>query len=365
MDWSLVIFGVIVVFFVYRGYRNGLLRSCSRVSSLLAGYACAILFTGPLSRVIESLLQLRGIVAFIVAALLLFIGASVAVSLLFRVLLRIRAERESESRLSAVGGAAVGLVVGVLIAVVVVWVFAFVRDLQPARDPGFAMQPRPSSGVEKLVNRAAGRAIGKVMSLGSSQPVVVQLSAAVIESPAATAQHAKNLMQSGDFIALFGRPENRRVLDSGNARAVQQLPEFQRLLANPDLLALAESAGLPQMASDAGQSTEAALAQQLSDIWVRAQEVKHEPRVQAILQDETFLQKVHAGNPLALMTDDRFLELADIIFSERAAPDSPTGSTETTTGSSTPAAEPVEPRPVFRWTDDQGRVHYSDVEPGS
>lgn len=360
MDWSLAIFVVVVAFFAWRGYRNGVLRSCSRVSSLLAGYACAILFTGPVSRVIESLLQLRGIVAFIVAALLLFIGASVAVSLLFRLARRLHGEDAAPSRASAAGGAVIGLCVGVLIAVVVVWVFSFVRDLQPARSTELAAPAQPSSPVEQLVNRAAGRAVGKAMSLGAAQPVVVQMSAALIESPAMTTQHAKNLMQSGDFIALFGRPENRRVLDSGNALAVQQLPEFQRLLANPDLQALADAAGLPAMAADSGLAPDAALARQLTDIWVRAQNVKHDPRVQAILQDDGFQQKVHAGNPLMLITDDRFLELADIIFADDAAPD-PAMQTPTATG--LPPVEPVEPTPVYSWTDEYGRVHYSDVEP--
>ena len=49
MDWSLVIFLVVVVFFTYRGYRKGLLRSLSRILSLLAGYITSILYAGRVS----------------------------------------------------------------------------------------------------------------------------------------------------------------------------------------------------------------------------------------------------------------------------------------------------------------------------
>lgn len=72
MDWSLVIFLVVILFFVYRGFRKGLLKSIGRILSVVAGYVCAILYTGQVSGIIESEYQLQGIVAFIAASLLLF-----------------------------------------------------------------------------------------------------------------------------------------------------------------------------------------------------------------------------------------------------------------------------------------------------
>ena len=57
MDWSLIIFVVVVLFFGYRGYRKGLLRSLSRVLSLLAGYVAAILYATHVSSLLESKFQ--------------------------------------------------------------------------------------------------------------------------------------------------------------------------------------------------------------------------------------------------------------------------------------------------------------------
>lgn len=358
MDWSLVIFILVVVYFAYRGFRNGLLKSISRVLSILAGYVCAFLYTGDLSRLIESMFQLRGIVAFIFAAMLLFIGAGILVSLLFGIIGKFAGGGDRASTASAFGGAAVGALVGILLAIAAVWIFAFVRDLNPAFSIETSLPVKPSR-IEKLVNKAASSAVDTAMSLGPAPPVVVRLSAAMVETPAATAQHAKDLLQSDDFVALLSDPQNQRVLNSGEVAAVRQLPDFQRLAANPDLLALATSAGLLETTGDNGQSMEDELAAQVTDIWLRTQNVKNDPHVQEILHDADFQQTINSGNPLALIADSRFLELADIIFSERAAP-----------GGSPPAADdvsvkPKKPTKVYSWTDSSGRVHYSDVEPGS
>ncbi len=98
MDWSLVIFLVVILFFGYRGYKKGLFKSLGRILSVLAGYVCAILYTGQVSQLIETQFQLQGIVAFLAASVLLFFGASFVVGLLFWLLgkLLLRRGRLSE-----------------------------------------------------------------------------------------------------------------------------------------------------------------------------------------------------------------------------------------------------------------------------
>jgi hypothetical protein len=83
MDWSLVIFLLVILFFGYRGYKKGLFKSIGRILSVLAGYVCAVLYTGQASKLLESEFQLQGVVAFLAASLLLFFGASMVVGLLF------------------------------------------------------------------------------------------------------------------------------------------------------------------------------------------------------------------------------------------------------------------------------------------
>ncbi|NCF36827.1 MAG: hypothetical protein GWP56_10625 [Gammaproteobacteria bacterium] len=363
MDWSLLVFLVVILFFAYRGFRKGLLKSIARILSVVAGYACAILYSKQVSGIIESELQLQGILALIAASLLLFFGASILVGLLFWLLEKLLAGDGSVSTASSIGGAVVGLGTGLLLAIVVVWAVAFIRDARPLESPGSSVAKEPSK-IETLANRAAGKAVASAMSLGSASPEVAKISAALAESPAEVVQRAQRLAQSEDLSALLNDPRSRVALDSGDPEAVRKLPAFQQLINNPDLQALANATGLTDEAAAENQPMDVALATRVTDIWARTQRAKNDPRVQAILADAAFQQSIRSGNPLDLLGNEKLLEMADIIFSDEAAPASvEQGARSGQSGSVLQPAENV--KKLYKWTDDSGRTYYSDVKPDS
>ncbi len=350
MDWSLLIFLLLVLLFAYRGYKNGVYKSVSRVCSLLAGYAGAILFTDDLAPLARAELGLEGVAAFVIASLLLFIGASVTLSLLFWLAGKRLLRAEGPSTVSSAGGAVIGSLVGVLLAIVVVWSFAFLRDMRAADEIADASP----SGVETLANRAASKAVDTALKMSSAQPEIVGLGAALMASPAEVAGQARRLAASREMRDLLNDPANQRVLDSGDYAALRELPAFRRLMDHPDLQALARSAGLGAAPGDDDEAS-TAVAVQLSDLWRRAQRVKNDSRVQAIVDDPDFRQKLESGNPLALIVDPRIIELAEIIFAAEAAAAAPPAEGK----SEAPRSETK----IFSWTDSSGRVHYSDEPP--
>ena len=359
MDWSLVIFLVVVLFFAFRGYKKGLLKSLARILSVLAGYICAILYTGQAAHIVETSFQLQGIAAFLFASAACFFGAALLVGLLFRLIEKLMLEDESISIASSLGGAAVGSATGVLLAIVIVWCVAFVRDSQPAAVPETAATTKPSK-IEKLANRAAGKAVASAMSLGSAEPEVVKITAALAEAPADMMQRAQRLAQSEDMKEILNDPRSQKALNSGNSEAVRQLPAFQRLMENTDMQALASASGLLDDTAQDNQSVDAAMAAQLTDIWGRAQRAKNNKRVQEIIGDAEFQQKIRSGNPMDLLTNDKLLELADIIFADESDQTSDNGQ-----NSSNQQVGPKSDQKLYRWVDDSGRIHYSDVKPDS
>ena len=315
MDWPLVLFLVVVVFFAYRGYKKGLLRSLSRVLSLLAGYTAAILFTEQVSAILASRFELEGIVSFIAAGLGLFFAAGIGVSIIFWIIAQLMPTQETPTTASAFGGLAIGSIVGVVVAIIAVWSFTFVRDFR-GRPEVDELAQTDESKIETLANKVAGKAVYTAMSLGSVNPEVARLSAAMIEAPAEISQHAQQLMSSEDLQALLADPQSQAVMDSGDANALRQLPAFQQLAKNPDFLALARSAGMLTDDAENSVSSEAILATRMTEIWGRVQQVKNDRRVQEILRDPEFQQKAKSGNPVDMLTNPRLLELANIIFAE-------------------------------------------------
>lgn len=359
MDWSLVIFLVVILFFGYRGYKKGLFKSLGRILSVLAGYVCAILYTGELSQLLESQYLLQGIVAFAAASLLLFFGASFLVGLLFWLLGKLLLEDASVSIASALGGGVVGVATGTLLAIIIVWGFTFVRDSLPSE--AIAIAPANPSEIEQLANRVAGKAVETAMSLGSASPEVAKITAAMAAAPADMVQRAQRLANSEDMAAMLKDPRNQALLDSGDHEALRKLPAFQQLINNPDLQALASATGLLDDAARNNQALDAEVAIQLTDIWRRAQGVKNNPRVQEIIGDAEFQQKLRSGNPLDLLTNDKLMELANIIFAEPAGG---SGGTSTSQQTGNPG-QPKSDTKMYSWTDDSGRIHYSDTKPAS
>jgi len=350
MDWSLIIFAVVILLFAWRGFRGGFIRSLGRVFTVLAGYAAAILYSGPLSSWIEMQFGWQGVVAFIGTSLTLFLAAGLAMMLIFALLRRYLFPGDDISTASALGGGFVGALVGVLLAFAIVWIFAFGRDMRSS-DTAETTAGEHSSGVETLANRLAGSAVSAALNAGSVTPEVAHLSGVLAAAPAEVMEHTQRLMQSIEFLALMHDPRNHRVLDSGNPELVKKLPAFQALAVNPDLLALVEMSGLV-----GGDDPEAELARQLTDIWGRAQQVKNDPRVQAILADPEFQTALNSGNPVDLLTNHQLLELADIIFADEAT----AATSDQSTAGTSAVNPPKEPTEIYQWTDSSGRIHYSD-----
>ena len=313
MDWSLIIFIAVIAFFTYRGYQKGLLASLSRILSLIAGYIAAIFFSSELSSMIESLGLLQGIGALVAASLALFTGAAFAISLVFRLINRLTGAKAENSPISSLGGSVLGLLTGVFVALIAVWSFTTARDIW-AQAPQAAATNK--SFVETIASRATSMAAEAALSLTAAKPEITRLGATLAGSPAKVAKHTQSLANSKALNNLLADPVNQEVLDSGNVEAVKALPAFQQLVNNPDMLALTKLAGMQNDSVDNKNTLETALANQLTTNWLKMQSVKNNPRVQEILEDAEFQQKIQSGNPIDLLSNAKLLELADMIFED-------------------------------------------------
>jgi uncharacterized membrane protein required for colicin V production len=351
-----------MLFFAYRGYKKGLLKSLSRILSLVAGYIAAILYTEQVSTILESQYQLQGIVWFLTAALVLFFGTAIAVNILFWLFAKLIPATDSPSTASSLGGATVGLVIGVIAAIAIVWTYAFLRDIHFAEVADAVANLKPSK-IESLSSKVASKAVNTALSMGSAKPEITNLGTALIASPAEIAQHVQQLSASNDLNELLSDPGNQALLNRGDVAAVKKLPALRKLARNPDMLALAKSAGIVDDSANNSGAVETALARQVTDIWKRVHRVRNNQRVQEILNDPEFQQKIQSGNPIDLLSNARLLELADIIYSDEAVPDE---TQKPESNSIEPESSlqkiPEEEIKIFSWVDENGRIHYSDTE---
>jgi len=360
MTISLILFIVLPVFFAYRGYRQGFISSLSTIVSLAAAYLATILYTRSLSTIIIDQFDLQQIAALALASISLFICVYTITRLLLLITKRLLSKKVDKSLFSSVGGAMVGGTVGFIVAVIIVWAITFVRDSLEADNS--ISQNTQTDPVEQISGKIVGNTVAKLLNSDKSSDGMTNLGTAFFQSPAQMTRQLKRLADSNDLQQLFSNHHNQAVLSSGDVEAVKQLAEFQQLINNPDLLALGRSAGmLPEDSTDQ-QLIEQQLAEKTIDIWQRVQQVQDDPRVRNILDDADFRQKLQSGNPLQIMADSRLLQLADLILAEDR--DSSRES-KSQTQPEMPSAEVNNDKPpteIYQWTDEDGRIHFSDKQ---
>ena len=365
MSFSTVLLIVIVAFFAFLGYRKGLFNSIAKISSVIAGYAVAIFYIEPGSVLFESWFALKGIVAFVAASAGLFFTAFLVVRLFFWFVRKLYLKEEKVSTASAIGGALIGSVVGTVVAIVLVWTLTFVSEMRPVAAGQVVTQNKSEGMIEDLAKQAVSKLINLAMLSANVRPEVSQFSLALIETPGEVSQQVQRLTKSGELSALFSDRDNQSVLNSGDAEALQQLPAFQALVNNPDMLALAKSAGMLGETGDNVALAEATLATQTTDAWLRVQQVKNNSRVQEIMSDPEFTVKLQSANPIDLLTNPQLLELANIIFEDKSEASKAAEPEQATQLIATEEGVAVEKKKskIYSWKDDQGRIHYSDTDP--
>ena len=177
---------------------------------------------------------------------------------------------------------------------------------------------------------------------------------------------------------LLSDPEFQAELNHGNVESLMQNKDFQQLLKNPDMQAIISS----EDSSD--KSAKQAAAEKMIQAWQKVVTLKTDPRVLDIMNDPAFQAQLNSTNKLPLLMNPKMRQLSEIIFSDESANEAvepvkkiPAGQksnahytlediTEGTgrkakeeSQSDTNEKEQPEVK-IYRWTDENGKVHYSD-----
>ncbi len=358
MDISLILFLIILLWFTFRGYKSGFLAVVFRLLSLAGAYAAAFLLTLPTGHWVSEHTQIKGLVAFMVSGVMIFLLTSLLLEILFSLVKKTIQKNGEVGQSSAIGGAIAGLIIGGIVGLVAVWMVSLMNQLLAKEDTTIT-----SPGVlETVAHSAVAKIITSIISTTTGQEEVAQLTASVLTQPKQTVEQLRRLLESQTLRELFGSPYHASVIQSGDIEQVKQLPAFQKLMQDPDFIALGKEAGI----TESDQNATHAFAEKIVEMWARVDYVKKDPEVQAILQDPQFKSLATSGNLLRLLNSDKFIVLTEKVMSDEATrnisarlPSAQVDSIKAPSSKTTPE----EPSKIYRWVDENGRVHYSDKKP--
>lgn len=396
MHITTIVFFALLAFFTWRGYQKGFIGSITRVLGWIVAYPAAIVFTKPVAKLIMQHTSLDGLIVYFIAGATIFLLVSFLVSLLLNLLAKLIPETNATQVGSRIGGASVGVLMGALVGLLVVYAIGLVLTpkLQPLQQEPLDdisqidnsvitndNNRTPATGVphvrdlaksndsfiEASAKKLMGNAAATAVDLALDDKTTTQITKAFVENPQSMLTHVQQVANDGQMKELMADEKIQSILTTGDTNALLRDPGFQELMNNPSVQALMSQSDVK---SEAGSQ---AAAEKMVQAWSRVQTIKHDPRVIAIISDPEFQQQLNSSNKLPLMMNPKLNQLTEIIFNSETTPANGMGTyqvrdmNEANTGANTAPAtnnsvdEDSKPATtIYRWTDENGQVHYSD-----
>lgn len=383
MQITTLVFFALLAFFTWRGYQKGFISSITRILSWIVAYPAALIFTPALAKVLMQHTPLSGVIVYFVAGASIFLVVSFAVSSLIIFCGNLVPENQVTDTGSKIGGAGIGAFIGALVGLVAVYVLGLVltpKPYAPNESPANApistgaastdstsatavpalrdLQNANDSFIEASAKKLMGTAASIAVDLVLEDKTASQVTKAFVQDPQTMLGHVQQMTNNGQIQTLIADENIQSILTTGDTHALTQNPEFKALINNPSMQALMAQSDVN---SEAGAQ---AAAEKMVFAWNRVQLIKHDPRVIAIINDPEFQQQLNSTNKLPLMMNPKLNQLTQIIFNQDSLAANGMGNYEVIdinkNQSNGGITDDKTPTQVYRWTDENGQVHFSD-----
>lgn len=354
----------------YKGYRSGWIAIITQVLSLLTAYLITFFFVGAFADFLSSVIPLRGLLATMVGGIVLFILTSTLVGFTVSKLLKLVSSQNNlpmNSRQShpqqlnarpssnpksnivntndAIIGAALGGILGALSGVFIGWVYSSASQLflTPKDEPAQVTRFQQTSNkiVNKFIQVAASN-IGDDNGLTEGTSIL-------LSNPGENIKRIKRIQNSGVLRNFFQSASVAQALSTKNAKLVMQTNEFQQLVSNSDFIALTQQIASLSETKDFRKAT----AIKITSLWNQVEQVKQNSEFQDLLYSAEVQSMSRSYNAFAMLNSDKIARLLELIANSPV----PDIRFEDLT-----AEDERQKTVLFRWVDENGKVHYSDKD---
>ena len=391
MHLTTIVFFALLAFFTWRGYQKGLVQSVTRILSWILAYPAAIFFTPSLAKWLRANTGLDGLIIYFIAGSIIFLVVSLVVTALLNAIAKLVPNNQITDTGSRIGGAGIGILIGAIVGLIVVYILGIALSVKPsipAKDtliqtvtgqessstPGTSNAPvdvphikdleiARDSFIEASAKKLIGNAAATAVDFALKDETTTELTRSFVKDPQTMLTHVQQISQDGQVQKLMADENIQSIMTTGDTQALIRNPAFKELMSNPGVKALMAESNINN--EEASQ----AAAEKMITTWNKAQLLQHDPRVIAILNDPEFQQQLNSPNKLPLMMNPKLNQLTEIIFSKETIPANgihqyrvkdmdQNAAAQTDTLES--KEEEKNQRTIYRWTDDNGQVHYSD-----
>ncbi len=337
----IIVFGFIVLFFVWRGYRNGFVVSVARYFSCFLAYVVSVIGTNPLSKIISQYSHLQGLIVYFIAAFFIFLTVSIIANYLFGKLIDVFFEdylgEEIISGKSKFSGAILGVLAGCFVGFLMVYIINFSQKMTRVATQGAEITEQSletkvesessievnvaneetkteeseqvnlnqTSLIDSLSKKVVSKTIIAAVELTAQNPTATTLTEALSTNPEAAFDNLRQFINDKNVSRALSDSAMQNLLNRGDAKELLANKEFKALIQNHNIKALFVGA------------KEEVIADSMVVVWKRVDSVKNNPRAIEIVSDPEFIKQINSADTMQLLTNPKLKELTDIIIGKQ------------------------------------------------
>jgi uncharacterized membrane protein required for colicin V production len=307
---GIALFSIVLVYFIYRGYRLGLGLVLARLASLIGAYFLAITYAEQGATLLSEKAPIQGLAAYFIAGLTIFIISSIVISIVLRILLHFLGNvTDGKSALPIPGAFANGLI-GVFVGLGLVW---FANMANTAITNG---ELPPDNLVNNWSQKLMGGAIDTVLSKQFPEtPQLVGVASYVLKNPASSIKDGITLANDPDVERLVSSKRIKRMVDKKDLLGLMIAPEINAVLDNKTVQRILDGTNvLGDVDVTDKTAVKMRLTEEVMTTLIRVEAVKQNPRFKQLSRDPELNRMLNKNDVFGLMNSPKVKEIAQIIM---------------------------------------------------
>jgi len=305
-----ILFSIVLLYFIYRGYRLGLGLVLARLASLLGAYFLAISYAANGATLLSEKTALQGLAAYFAAGFTIFVIGAIVISVILKIILHALGKlTDGKSALPIPGAIANGLI-GMGVGLVLVW---FANMASTALTKG---ELPPDNLVNNWSQKLIGGSIDTVLSQQFPQtPQLVGVASYVLKNPARSVKEGIALANDADVDRLIKSKKIKRMVQNRNVLGLMTASEINAVLDNKTVQRILDETNvLGDVDVTDKTAVKMRLTEEVMTTLIRVEAVKQNPRYKQLIRDPELSRMVKNNDVIGLLGSPKAKEIAQIVM---------------------------------------------------
>ncbi|MEP1447297.1 MAG: CvpA family protein [Paraglaciecola sp.] len=307
---GIAIFSIVLLYFIYRGYRLGLGLVLTRFASLIGAYFIAIKFAAKGATFVSEKTPLEGLAAYFIAGLAIFIVSAIVISIVLRILLHILGKATDEDSKMAIPGAITNGVVGVFVGLGLVWIANMAST-------AITQGELPE---DNFVNNWSQKLMGGTIDTVLTQqfpeaPQLVGVASYALKNPASSIKDGIDLSNDPDVQRLINSSKIKRMVNNKDVLGLMVAPEINAVLDKKAVQRILDGTNvLGDVDVTDKTAVKMRVTQEVMTTLARVELVKQNPRFKQLSNDAELSRMLNKGDVFGLLASPKVKEMAQIVM---------------------------------------------------